>query len=320
MQTSNLENTTIRTVVPDPVHAGQVCVNGRYWLRQELYQAILSSSMSDDHKLAACLEAHYRRLLFTERSVERRHGLYAEAYSDLSRLNSARNQDNLGISDNFISYYMPLFRDAEVLELGCGCGLLLPQIASVVKRYRGLDASTGAIAVAESNNASLLNDSRSFAVCNLASSELPRGYSVIYSNDFFEHLHPDDLRPLLKRCFEALAPGGKLLAVVPNRLFGPFDISRNFVPLGAPCEALHLNEMSYNDFADELETAGFTSVRTNALGLGALLRIRRALGAELMLTVSARLKGRLESSGLGRSLFSKLLSLRAVIVIAEKQV
>src|SRR6185436_16369658 len=49
--------------------------------------------------------------------------------------------------------------------------------------------------------------------------------TVAFSDQLIEHLHPDDARAQLREVCRAMAPGGALVCITPNRLYGPRDIS-----------------------------------------------------------------------------------------------
>lgn len=81
---------------------------------------------------------------------------------------------------------------------------------------------------------------------------------IIYSNQVFEHLHPDDTMPLLKLYHSFLTPGGKLVIITPHRLTGPHDISRDFTN---DAEGFHLKEYTYKELKDQMRAAGFTNIK-----------------------------------------------------------
>lgn len=86
---------------------------------------------------------------------------------------------------------------------------------------------------------------------------IPLRASVVdfaYSNQVLEHLHPDDVRDHLRSIHAALVPGGRLMCITPNRLSGPWDISRNF---DDESTGLHLREYTISEVADLLRATGF---------------------------------------------------------------
>jgi SAM-dependent methyltransferase len=82
----------------------------------------------------------------------------------------------------------------------------------------------------------------------------PGSVHIAYSNQVLEHLHPEDAQYHLRALHEALVPGGQFICITPNRLSGPWDISRYFddVPKG-----LHLREYTIGELVDLLRACGF---------------------------------------------------------------
>jgi SAM-dependent methyltransferase len=94
-----------------------------------------------------------------------------------------------------------------------------------------------------------------FAQSNGVTVPVPAGtVDLAYSNQVLEHLHPDDVYDHLLSIHASLVPGGRLMCVTPNRLSGPWDISRHFdeAPTG-----LHLKEYTVSELADLLRAVGF---------------------------------------------------------------
>ena len=53
-------------------------------------------------------------------------------------------------------------------------------------------------------------------------------FELAFSDNVIEHLSPFDLMDHLRSVYESLVPGGKFILVMPNRLFGPMDVTRIF--------------------------------------------------------------------------------------------
>ena len=49
---------------------------------------------------------------------------------------------------------------------------------------------------------------------------------VVYSHQLMEHLHEEDAIDQLQSIYNALRPGGKYICITPNKVLGPWDISR----------------------------------------------------------------------------------------------
>ncbi|MEP7359493.1 MAG: class I SAM-dependent methyltransferase, partial [Anaerolineales bacterium] len=81
---------------------------------------------------------------------------------------------------------------------------------------------------------------------------------LAYSSQVMEHLHPDDAFEQLGNIYDALAPGGAYLCITPNRLSGPWDISRGRDDVAS---GLHLKEYTLGDLGRLFRAAGFRRVQ-----------------------------------------------------------
>jgi hypothetical protein len=81
---------------------------------------------------------------------------------------------------------------------------------------------------------------------------------VVYSNQVFEHLHPDDTLPLLRAYHSYLTKEGKLVVITPHLLTGPHDISRDFTRYP---EGFHLKEYTYKEMKSVLSASGFKKIK-----------------------------------------------------------
>jgi SAM-dependent methyltransferase len=125
---------------------------------------------------------------------------------------------------------------------------------------------------------------------------------LLFSYQFIEHLHPDDVLLHFQLAHRLLRPGGKYIFATPHRFSGPHDISRLFsdVPQG-----FHLKEWTYRELAAVVKAARFSRWHSYRLGrlrpswavnlvtLGAELalspwprRLRRKLSARLFTAVT----------------------------------
>jgi SAM-dependent methyltransferase len=82
----------------------------------------------------------------------------------------------------------------------------------------------------------------------------PSSATIAYSNQVFEHLHPEDALDHLRQVHEALAPGGRFVCITPNRLTGPHDISMYF---DTRATGLHMREYTATELAGLMRFAGF---------------------------------------------------------------
>lgn len=90
-------------------------------------------------------------------------------------------------------------------------------------------------------------------------------YHVVYWNDVFEHLAPDESLDFLRRAHALLAPGGLLLTITPNWHVRPSDITRLVRPPRSEPEGFHLKEYTLREMSALLRAAGFARVATPLL-------------------------------------------------------
>ncbi|MEM8943692.1 MAG: methyltransferase domain-containing protein [Planctomycetota bacterium] len=92
--------------------------------------------------------------------------------------------------------------------------------------------------------------------------DLPGRPSLIYWNDVFEHICPDEISDYLAKVCELLAPGGQLVTITPNWLLRPSDVTYDFCPPRTEARGLHLKEYRLAEVTGLLKQAGFRRVAT----------------------------------------------------------
>jgi SAM-dependent methyltransferase len=92
--------------------------------------------------------------------------------------------------------------------------------------------------------------------------------TVAFSDQLIEHLHPEDARAQLGEVCRVMAPGGVLVCITPNRLYGPRDVSEYF---DERATGLHLREYSAGELRALLLDAGFDRVRFYAGARGTFI-------------------------------------------------
>ncbi|MDB6072880.1 MAG: phenylalanyl-tRNA synthetase subunit alpha [Verrucomicrobiaceae bacterium] len=78
---------------------------------------------------------------------------------------------------------------------------------------------------------------------------------VVFSYQFLEHLHPDDVDPHFEMVARVLKPGGCYIFDTPHRYSGPHDVSALF---GHTLDCLHMQEWTYHDMITLCRKHGFT--------------------------------------------------------------
>jgi SAM-dependent methyltransferase len=94
-----------------------------------------------------------------------------------------------------------------------------------------------------------------------------RAFDVVFSYQFLEHLHPEDVSLHFDMAARLLKPGGKYVFDTPHRYSGPHDVSRFF---GDELQCFHFQEWTFRDMRAALRGHGFK--RCRAIRRGKLLR------------------------------------------------
>ena len=193
--------------------------------------------------------------------------------------------------------------NSALLEIGPGDCSLAAQIARYVRKVYAVEAS------AEIGTGTALPPNVELIIAGGCAVPVPqRSIDVAYSDQLFEHLHPEDASEHLKHVYRALAPSGIYICFTPNRLSGPHDISRGFDDVAT---GLHLREYTATELAAAFRAAGFERVQLLAGARGFQMSFPLALVSGL-----ERLLGRLPkrvARPLARSLpFRILLGIKLV--------
>jgi len=213
------------------------------------------------------LRRHYeleRRLADRLRTAPRdvRQRLYAEVYDELFRSlpdhpqiahgdDPAARAELVRLQAALLEPY--LTSSTTFVEFGPGNAALAVHVAPRVRSVYVVEAST---VVLEADD---LPDSVRVVDAAIDPLPMPDGsVDLAFSSHFIEHLHRDDVSAHLAEVARLLAPDGAYVCVTPNRLYGPHDISRYF---DDDATGLHLSELTFDELASAMRTAGLHRVR-----------------------------------------------------------
>lgn len=188
--------------------------------------------------------------------------MYASVYDELfqrvpshSQLVEAQNPDaRKPVIDAQLRTIQPfLSREMTFLEVGCGDGALSCRVAEHVKQVYALEVSKHVVRIPEGIPNLQVKLFDGFCIPLSTGS-----VDLAYSNQVMEHLHPDDAFEELGEIYRVLAPGAKYICITPNRLGGPFDVSRDFDDVAT---GLHLHEYTVAELVRLFRSVGFRRVR-----------------------------------------------------------
>jgi len=207
------------------------------------------------------LETEFHRRILETESPEDRRRQYRELYEQVHVLK--QRDANEAVETRPVNRLVLTFRhemsNRSVLDVGCGKGLFLAAVAKLLPHGElwGLDTSSMNIKDTDRPFRFLQQDITDFTV--------PREFDVVFSHQVFEHIAPADIAAHLRSIYSALERGGRFIACLPNRYWGPQDITRildNTHRGRIPAQGSHLNESSYLEMVPLLEKNGFRNVRT----------------------------------------------------------
>ncbi len=191
-------------------------------------------------------------------TVDQRRVLYGKLYNDL--FSSFPNiPDGLNISkEDRLAWQIKLMsrlfdKNKVVLEIGAGDCLISKELA---KHFRKIIAYEVADAIPSIEDKPENFELKIFNGVDMK--EQPGSIDIIYSNQVFEHLHLDDITPLLKDYHNYLVKKGKIVVITPHRYTGPHDISRDFT---REAEGFHMKEYTYKELSSILSSHGFRKIR-----------------------------------------------------------
>ncbi len=151
----------------------------------------------------------------------------------------------------------------RLFEIGYGSGTMLKQVSEEGFRVSGIEVSSAmrdeALGVLGEGFADqlLLGD-----LCSSEKQSLADRPSLVYWNDVFEHICPDEITDYLRQIHQLLIPGGTLVTITPHWLLRPSDVTGDYCPPRTKARGLHLKEYRLAEVSRLLKQTGFRCVAT----------------------------------------------------------
>ncbi len=178
------------------------------------------------------------------------------------------NRVVLGMDDRYAILVSKLLRrqrrrnlSPSFLEIGFGSGKMLKSVADEGYPITGIEASQHL-----RNQAVELLGSR-FETRLIVADFLQyrpdsarAAHTLIYWNDVFEHIPPDEIQDYVEKIHSLLAPGGSLVTITPNWHLRPSDATVIHHPPRTEAQGLHLKEYTLREITAMLRRAGFARV------------------------------------------------------------
>ena len=240
---------------------------------------------------AFVLEREFHRAVIAEPSPERRQALYADIYTRVFAIYGfefkAPADPGPSPRDALVNLLMPELKGKSIIDVGCGAGDFLFSCSRLAepRRLVGIDVFAQSTEIPERRMSFLRSDVVDFT--------LPETFDVAMSDNVYEHIAPQDLPTHLASIRRVLRPGGLLIILTPNRLFGPWDVTRildDSYSGRTPAQGTHVNETTFGEILASLKAAGFGNFRS-------LLPTSRSRGHYQSLRLPTRLLAELERIG-----------------------
>lgn len=140
--------------------------------------------------------------------------------------------------------------DLEYVEFGAGACALALAVCPFVRQVRAVEIADQipATAVRPANFELVVYDGYQPGI-------EPGTVDFVFSEQFVEHLHPQDAEDHFALVHRLLRPGGRYLLRTPERWTGPHDVSRAF---SETPQGFHLREWSYPEVAATARRLGFS--------------------------------------------------------------
>ncbi len=271
--------TVLETLMPDdvgttatavqPAGGEVVLANGR---RQDL------TRLTADELLALQWEqeqAFARQILASAKSSAARAEVTGLAYETVTRIYMAQRLASpggrlLGLHPRYLRLVVDLLKRQQrrglaprLFEIGYGAGVLLKGVSDAGYPVAGIEVS--ATMHAEASALLGAEQAEHLYLGEFLDGGLPiaeRSYSLVYWNDVFEHIPPDEIRDYLRRILAMLVPGGQLITITPTWHLRPWDVTRAFCPPRTESSGLHLKEYTLREVSQLLWECGFRHVVT----------------------------------------------------------
>jgi len=270
------------TIDPQPVEELTECVESpvpEVMLADGSWRSLEGMSVEQLQALQWDQEERFARAIVSQpKASEDRTLVTGQAYDTVCTILAAQQNNGQPLVMGLDSRYVQLVKELlnrqvhrgigqpHFFEVGHGSGAMLKEVRDQGFPVSGLEISPtmrdAAVGVLGEKYAErlLLGDLRSVEIVSL-----PGRPSLVYWNDVFEHICPDEIDDYLRQIHKLVMPGGALVTITPNWLLRPSDVTGDFCPPRTEARGLHLKEYCLAEVTRLLKQAGFSRVTTPLL-------------------------------------------------------
>lgn len=187
-----------------------------------------------------------RKNLFTE--------YFDSIFSSSNLLTPEEYENTAKIYHSYYENYLPLDKNAPILDIGCGSGHFLYYLKKMgYANFLGIDLSPDNIEHCKKEITLNVELADAFEYLT----DKTNAYSVISANDILEHIPKEKIMIFLELIYHALKPGGILLLRIPN-MSNPFVIHIRYRDFTHECG------FTENSIYQVLYLAGFRNILINS--------------------------------------------------------
>lgn len=240
------------TTAKDADYSDYPCIKN-YSISEGISEDVLAQAFEIEH--------FYHEKLLSENDFQKRQLLYSEFYSKLLTTYGRHEElfPRINPKDQMVRLFAHELENRSVIDFGCGQGYMLQSIAKNLStgKLRGVDVYIP--------DALKKYQKVDFVDANIVNYVTEEPFDVAVSDNVVEHLVPADAKIHIDNIYQSLSEKGKFILIMPNKLFGPADITRikDFSHSGK-IEAMggHVNESTYSEMIAILKAAGFRNFST----------------------------------------------------------
>ena len=209
------------------------------------------------------IEKIFHEKILLETDEKKRRDLYRDVYSTVHKIYGKSEDNSRKINfeskRKIVSLFSKELKDKSILDIGCGDGAFLINVENSLstKNLAGIDISKVVLPHQQSKIQFIESDIIDFSI--------KEKFDVVVSDNVFEHIAPQDISKHIDSIKNVLEKNGTLIIMMPNRLFGPSDVTRiiDFSYTNkTQATGTHVNESTYYESMSILRKNGFRNFRT----------------------------------------------------------
>ena len=227
------------------------------------YHSIITSLPEDVLAEMYAIETDFHEKIMKEESFDKRQDLYNYVYPKTAELVEPYSKSYFEVLVAAKKKILKIFEQEvvgkSILDIGSGSGAFLYAFAKSGLAYKslyGLDVKAPTLPIDQ------FSSKIDCFQRNIINFEVPQQFELAILDNVYEHIAPADKDLFLKSIAKSIVPGGKVIMLIPNRLFGPTDwtVLKDKSRSGkSSAQCLHLDETTFTDVIKTLEKYGFTN-------------------------------------------------------------